>query len=125
MYGDAFYYDLDGTLNKTSISKFLATHSTCRHNIEVFSGNHFEIREVPSMIRNFVFMECCGSKWFFKIENAQVNLMERLENLRGIELLKIRQTATHNMKATSRILKSEFLLKDLELEKHRRGEIYI
>jgi hypothetical protein len=123
MYGDAFYYDLDGTLNKTSIGKFLATHSTCKHNIEVFSGNHFEIREVPSMIRNFVFMECCGSKWFFKIENAQVNLMERLQNLQGIERLKIRQTATRNVFSTSQIVKTEMLLK--ELTNVQRGEIYI
>jgi len=123
MFGDAFYYDLDGTLNKTSIGKFLATHSTCKHNIEVFSGNHFEIREVPSMIRNFVFMECCGNKWFFKIENAQVNLMERLENLRGIERLKIRQIASRSLISSNTIIKSELMLK--ELENLQRGEIYI
>lgn len=123
MFGDAFYYDLDGTLNKTSIGKFLATHSTCKHNIEVCSGNHFEIREVPSMIRNFVFMECCGNKWFFKIENAQVNLMERLENLRGIERLKIRQIASKSLISSNAIIKSELMLK--ELQNLQRGEIYI
>jgi hypothetical protein len=123
MYGDAFYYELDGTLNKTSISKFLATHSTCRHNIEVFSGNHFENREVPSLIRNFVFMECCGNKWFFKIENAQVNLMERLENLRGIERLKIRQAASKTLLSTGILVRSELMLK--ELSNIQRGEVYI
>lgn len=123
MYGDAFYYELDGTLKKTSISKFLATHSTCSHKTTVFDGEYFKTVNVPSMIKNFVFMECCDTKWFFKIENAQVNLMERLENFCDIERLKILQTGSRSLHHSNNIIQSKLMLS--ELSNLRRGDVYI
>lgn len=123
MYGDAFFYELDGTLIKTNIAKFLVTHNSCRHEIEEFSGNNFVIRDVPTLIHNRVFMECCGQKWFFKIENAQVNLRERLENYYGIERLRIRQSTSRNLEFTENLIRARNLLKDLE--NFRRNEVYL
>lgn len=89
MYGEIYYFNLDGSLRTTTIEQFKIKHSRCVHHLRNVTGMEVEIRTVPSLVENYVFIECCDEKWFFNIYNAKVNLKERLLNYQKIERLRV------------------------------------
>lgn len=97
MYSEIYYYNLDGSLQKTTIEKFKSTHCNCCHEIRDVKGLNVEVRCARSMVENYVFIECCGEKYFFNIYNAKINLKERLENFQKLESLRVQQTISRDV----------------------------
>jgi len=97
MYGEIFYYNLDGSLRKTTIEQFKTKHSRCVRHVRNVTGMEIEVRSVPAMVENYVFIECCDEKFFFNLYNAKVNLKERLLNFQKIESLRVGQMISRDV----------------------------
>lgn len=115
MYGEIYYFNLDGSLRTTTIEQFKTKHSRCVHHLRNVTGMEVEIRTVPAMVENYVFIECCDEKWFFNIYNAKVNLKERLLNFQKIERLKVNTLVSRDvMSKISDISFAHNLLRELD-----------
>jgi len=114
MYGEIYYYNLDGSLKTTTIELFKRKHHRCSHLIRTVRGFEIEERMVPKMIENFVFLECCEEKFFFNKYNAMVNLKERLFNYKHIETLRIKSSSANLISRFNNITQVDDILKEME-----------
>lgn len=120
MFGEIFYFELDGSLITTTIDDFELDHRRCFHERDVCNEDGvFETQQFPSLVRNYVFMEClcCSQKFFFNRHNAQYNLRERLTNFSYVQTLRaknsIKQTVEETFYNHETIIRSNNILEEI------------